>query len=89
MGIVGGLVVYLILFWTVLFAVLPWGVKPVENPQLGNAPGAPANPNLKKKFFITAVLAGVLWLGVYTLIKVEIIDFHSIANQMMVEDHLE
>ncbi|MFN3827585.1 MAG: DUF1467 family protein [Micavibrio sp.] len=82
MSWVSGIFVYFITYWTVLFAVLPWGNKPEENPQLGHAPSAPANPRLKQKFVATAIISAIIWVIIYILVKVEIISFHDAARQM-------
>jgi predicted secreted protein len=57
--------VYLTIWWTVLFAVLPLGVRshaemgiPVPG---GGDPSSPVNPNLKRKFITTTWVAGVLF----------------------------
>ena len=41
-----GVMVYLVIWWTVLFAVLPLGVRRVENPGKGEERGAPERPEL-------------------------------------------
>lgn len=61
MSIFAGCLVYLILWWTVLFAVLPWKVKPDPKAQVGNDKGAPLQPYLKEKLLITTAIAGLLW----------------------------
>ena len=47
------LVIFVILWWLILFLILPIGVKKQESVEFGNDPGAPTNPMLKKKFLIT------------------------------------
>lgn len=69
MGPVFTISIYLVVWWTVLFAVLPWGVQSYHEagikPPGGGDPGAPVNPNLKKKFitttWISAIIVGVIW----------------------------
>ena len=51
-----GFVVYFLIWWTILFAVLPWGVRREENPEPGHDPGAPARPMLWKKVGATTVV---------------------------------
>lgn len=85
MSWVSGLFVYFIVYWTVLFAVLPWGNQAEAQPQLGNAPSAPANPRLKQKFIATAIVAAVIWVIIFILVKVEIISFHDAARTMVEE----
>lgn len=74
-----GSVVYLLIWWTALFAVLPIGTKPVEDadPQAGGWRGAPARPLILRKVVGTTVLATVLWLGVYGLINSGWISFRE------------
>ncbi len=51
------IIAYAVCWWLVLFMVLPSGAAPERKPQLGNAPSAPANPRLRRKFGLTTLLA--------------------------------
>jgi predicted secreted protein len=53
-------VTFLIVWWLVLFMVLPFGAAPPAEVEPGTAPGAPAKPRLPLKFLITTVIAAVL-----------------------------
>jgi len=64
MDLFGGIVVYVIVWWLVLFTVLPWGVRPPAQPEKGHATSAPARPRLLLKFLITTVIATGLWFVV-------------------------
>jgi predicted secreted protein len=86
MDIITSVVVYLSIWWLVLYTVLPWGVKPEENPQTGNAASAPADPRLRRKFLVTSGISAIIWLVVWFLIQHDVIDFRSIAAAMMQED---
>ena len=65
--------VFFVVWWTVLFAVLPLGTRTYAEEGIeitdGGDPGAPVNPNLKRKFitttWIAAVVTAVIW-GVVT-----------------------
>ena len=72
-----GLMVYLVIWWTVLFAILPLGVKRVENPGRGQDQGAPEKPLLLRKAVITTVVASVLWLGFYFLHQMDVFSFRG------------
>jgi predicted secreted protein len=61
MTLVSGSMVFFVIWWIVLFMVLPFGVRTDENPQKGFEPSAPKNPQLMKKFLITTLIAGVVW----------------------------
>ncbi len=44
----------------VMFLVLPFGVRPPENPKIGQADGAPDNPRFWRKVGISAAIALIL-----------------------------
>ncbi len=70
MTIAGGLAVYFVIWWTVLFAVLPFGVRshaesgPVDK---GTEPGSPVVPGLVQKAVVTSVIAAVVFAIVWYL----------------------
>ena len=68
MGFGTGIVAYVIIWWLVLFTVLPWGNRAPETPGTGHATSAPARPRLLLKFIVTTGIATLLWGGVYALI---------------------
>lgn len=80
MGWITGIGLYVIIWWTVLFAVLPWGVRPPDQPEPGTAPSAPARPRLLLKFGVTSLLAGLIWLALYALVRFDVISFRAIVQ---------
>ncbi len=62
-----GVVVYILVWWTALFAVLPIGTRPVAEADndTGGWRGAPERPLLGWKILGTTVLSAVIWLGIY------------------------
>jgi predicted secreted protein len=56
--------IFLLIWFVVLFAVLPFGVRKQVDPGAGHDPGAPANPDLLKKAIATTVISLVIW-GVF------------------------
>ncbi|MEM9468792.1 MAG: DUF1467 family protein [Pseudomonadota bacterium] len=86
MNIFTAIIVYFLTFWTLLFAVLPWGNKTPEIPEEGMAGSAPANPHIKEKFIVCAILS-LFFTGIIQLLVVyEVIDFYEISREMMLED---
>jgi len=79
MNWVTGLAVYLVLWWLVIFMVLPWGNRPVDQEDIdrGHAPSAPKKPRLLIKVAITTAIAGVLWIVVYFIIQSGWISFRN------------
>ncbi len=60
--------IYFIIWWVVLFAVLPWGVRSQEESgevAPGTEPGAPAALGLKAKVLWTTFVATVVFGGFY------------------------
>ena len=70
-----GLMVFLILWWLVLFMVLPWGVRVPDEPETGHASSAPRNPMLWRKAAVTTVIASLLWGLAYWLVESDLIAF--------------
>ena len=80
MGWSTGTAVYLVIWWLVIFMVLPWGARSVideDDVQKGHAQGAPKNPRMVLKIAITTVISGVLWGIVYTVIDSGVISFRE------------
>jgi predicted secreted protein len=62
MSVISGIVTYVIIWWVVLFAVLPWGVSTALSSSLsGHAKSAPEKPRLLLKFFVTSVITLIIW----------------------------
>ena len=72
MSLPTSIAIYFIIWWVVLFAVLPWGVRSQQEHGAivpGSDPGAPMMPALKRKLVWTTILAGIvfaLWYVVYS-----------------------
>jgi predicted secreted protein len=72
MSLATAFAIYFIIWWVVLFAVLPWGVRSQDEDGTiipGSDPGAPAIPRLRRKLVWTTIVAAIvfaLWYVVYT-----------------------
>jgi predicted secreted protein len=75
-----GIVVYVVLWWLVMFCVLPIGVEPARESHLGHDAGAPANPRIGFKVLLTTAIATVLFGGVYLIIISDWISFRPHAE---------
>ena len=64
-----GFLIYVIIWFVILFTVLPIGVKVSKKTIKGNAPSAPETPLIVKKFIITSFISFIIWIVVYLLIK--------------------
>jgi predicted secreted protein len=73
MGPFTSIAIFLTIWWTVLFAVLPWGVVSHAEAGIdkgdGGDPGAPVDPKLKQKFLLTTAISivafGIIWLIIW------------------------
>ena len=72
MRLTSAIAIYFIIWWTVLFAVLPLGVrnpheagKEIEG---GQEPGAPVDPQLGRKALITTAVSAVVFAVIYVII---------------------
>ena len=61
---------FLILWFLVLFCLLPVGLGAELDPETG----APLTPRLGLKAMLAAVIAAVLWIGFYALIVLKLVD---------------
>jgi predicted secreted protein len=83
MGWFTALVVYVLVWWTVLFAVLPFGARPVEaEDAAGGWRGAPAKPMLWRKVIATTLISVVIWAGCVALIRSPYVSFREMAATM-------
>ena len=64
-----GGVLYIMIWWTVLFAVLPFGTHPEDvDPAAGGWRGAPAHARMGWKVLATTVVATLIWIAAYVII---------------------
>ena len=82
MGIVSGLVVYFITWWTVLFAVLPFGVRQPDVPEVGVV-GAPIKANMKIKCLATTIISALIWGIIELMFITDFIDFRAMGNSVV------
>ena len=69
MNVASGVAIYFVIWWTVLFTVLPFGVRNSseagEVVQQGNEVGAPVVHGLVKKALITTVISAAVFAAIY------------------------
>ena len=80
-----GLMVYLVIWWTVLFAVLPWGVRSQQESGAvapGTDPGAPAVPRLRRKLVWTTIVAAIVFAAWYVVYAYRLIRIDDLAAML-------
>ncbi|WP_231711121.1 DUF1467 family protein [Xanthobacter dioxanivorans] len=73
--------IYFIVWWTSLFAVLPWGVRSqAESADVtpGTDPGAPVRPLLLRKVIATSVIAAIITGGIIYLMTSGIVSLEDL-----------
>ena len=81
MGITGYIIVYVMIWWIIFFSVLPIGIQ--SNKEIfkekieGMDPGAPKNPKIAKKFFITTLITTIIFSVIYYLTKAELLNLRE------------
>jgi predicted secreted protein len=75
MSLAGGILVFIVVWWVVLFTVLPFGIKPDSNAIKGLEPSAPQNPLIAKKFMVTTLITTIIWVLIYVIISKDILIF--------------
>ncbi len=62
-----GAATYFLIWWVLLFAILPFGVqsqRELNNVVPGSEPGAPARPRLMLKVAVNTVISAILWAAI-------------------------
>ena len=76
--------IYLTIWWTILFAILPLGVTTHAeagiDPGDGGDPGAPVNPRLKKKFITTTWVSAIIWVVLWTVLHFKLVPLPSLPS---------
>jgi predicted secreted protein len=84
MGLTTSISCYLVIWWTVLFAVLPLGSRSYHDAGIkvtdGGDPGAPVNPNLKRKFITTTWVAAICFALLWCVITFHLVHLPTIPS---------
>jgi len=84
MSITGSIVVFIILWWLILFMILPRNINSQQEKGSiteGTDPGAPSNPNIFKKLVLTTVIASLLFAIIFVLTYLDILNIREILSK--------
>jgi predicted secreted protein len=76
--------IYFIIWWTVLFAVLPIGVRTQGEEGVvvpGTPESAPAVPRLLRVVLLTTVISALVFAALWALIRYGIIDLKTLLGR--------
>lgn len=81
--------VFFLIWWIVLFAVLPWGIHSQhEGGEVapGTDPGAPVLPKLGRKLMLTTVVAGVVFVAFYVVVANRLVTLNGLLAPFGLHD---
>jgi len=84
MSVTFGVAIYLVIWWTVLFAVLPIGVRTQGEDGVivpGTPESAPAAPRLLRVVFLTTVISALVFAGLWVLVTYDVIDLNALLGR--------
>jgi predicted secreted protein len=83
MAISTAIAIYFLIWWLVLFAVLPWGVRAQgEGGAPGTDPGAPLVPRLMAKLVGTTIVATVIFVAIAVIYVRRLVTLDDLAALM-------
>ena len=84
MDLLTGVLAYGLIWWMVLFTVLPWGVRTADEigqaPEPGHATSAPVAPRIVLKFAVTTAIAAALFAVLWVVIDLDLLDFRALVT---------
>lgn len=81
MSIGASIAIYYVIWWTVLFAVLPWGVRSqLETGEVveGTEPGAPVSPRLLRVVLVNTAVSTLIFVIFYYVYTRQLISLDDI-----------
>jgi predicted secreted protein len=82
MSLAFGLAIYFVIWWIVLFAMLPFGVRTAEEAGEEASPGfaesAPHRPRMLPKMIATTVVSAIVFAGIYAVVVHHVIRLDDI-----------
>lgn len=82
MSLAFGVAIYFVIWWVLLFAILPFGVRTSEEAGEASNPGfadsAPHRPNLLLKIIATTIVSAIVFAFIYAIMVHHIITLDDI-----------
>ena len=83
MPVTTGIAIFFLIWWIVLFAVLPWGVRSQhEGGEMvpGTDPGAPTSFRLGRKLLWTTLVAAVIYAVCYVVYVERLVTLNGLTS---------
>ena len=81
MSLTGSLIIYVLIWWIVFFALLPIDVNREKKQNIiGIAAGAPENPKIIKKFVYSTLITSIIFIIIFLLVKYEYLNIRNLIS---------
>jgi predicted secreted protein len=76
--------IYVVIWWTVLFAILPFGVRTQAEDCVvvpGTPESAPTRPRLLRVLLLTTLVSGLVFGGLWVAVRVDLINLERLLGR--------
>ena len=81
MSLTGSLIIYVLIWWIVFFALLPIDVNREKKQNIiGIDAGAPENPKIIKKFVYSTLITSIIFIIIFLLVKYEYLNIRNLIR---------
>ena len=81
MSFTGSLIIYVLIWWIVFFALLPIDVNREKKQNIiGIDAGAPENPKIIKKFVYSTLITSIIFIIIFLLVKYEYLNIRNLIS---------
>ena len=81
MSLTGSLIIYVLIWWIVFFALLPIDVNREKKQNIiGIDAGAPENPKIIKKFVYSTLITSIIFIIIFLLVKYENLNIRNLIS---------
>ena len=81
MRLTGSLIIYVLIWWIVFFALLPIDVNREKKQNIiGIDAGAPENPKIIKKFVYSTLITSIIFIVIFLLVKYEYLNIRNLIS---------
>ncbi len=81
MSLTGSLIIYVLIWWIVFFALLPIDVNREKKQNIiGIDAGAPENPKIIKKFVYSTLITSIIFIIMFFLVKYEYLYIRNLIS---------
>ena len=81
MSFITAVFIYFLIWWVMLFTVLPLGIERHGEQGKGFDPGAPRIPHLKKKMILNTIISAVILAILVILVEIGVINWTAWFEQ--------